>query len=224
MPGGSRHGGGSSLGIIIKTLIITPSGALSPGPLSFAAIVSGAYLGWIGGFYLALGHMLFEMPFLVILWRTSGRIEPIIRRYFKPLSTIISVFILYFAYLSLDAGFKGSTSTGELIITPNSAALALFAGIILTGANPHFLLWWVSAGFPLVTSLEGRDWRSFGVMYVSHVWMDYAWLLVLAGLGDLTTRFGILYTMVMTAVGIFLALIAADMLSRAWVGRKLLPF
>jgi threonine/homoserine/homoserine lactone efflux protein len=50
-------------------------------------------------------------------------------------------------------------------------------GIALTALNPFFILWWFTVGLKLIA-----DSAAFGVttgiaiLFVLHIWMDYAWL------------------------------------------------
>jgi threonine/homoserine/homoserine lactone efflux protein len=50
-------------------------------------------------------------------------------------------------------------------------------GLGLTGLNPFFVVWWLTAGSQLIMlSLEFASFAGVALMYVCHVWMDYAWL------------------------------------------------
>jgi threonine/homoserine/homoserine lactone efflux protein len=50
-------------------------------------------------------------------------------------------------------------------------------GLALTGLNPFFVVWWLTAGAQLIMiSLEFASFAGVALMYVCHVWMDYAWL------------------------------------------------
>ena len=51
------------------------------------------------------------------------------------------------------------------------------AGILLTALNPFFLVWWFTIGFKLISdALLLYSLIGIGVMFVFHIWMDYAWL------------------------------------------------
>jgi len=50
-------------------------------------------------------------------------------------------------------------------------------GVVLTGLNPFFIVWWLTVGLGLVVqAVELGALLGVFIMYVSHVWMDYAWL------------------------------------------------
>ena len=168
--------------LVAKTLLITPSGALSPGPLSAVGVAVGSSLGVVGGLLVALGHMLVELPYVYMLTRF---LEPVMARMNRARTAMlvgVAVFLLYFAFLlARDAytiytgGLKGEEE--YRVFTP---VQAIVAGMILTGLNPYFLAWWATVGYPLIEESSRNGVRGFAVMYVSHVWMDYAWLGLLA--------------------------------------------
>ena len=67
------------------------------------------------------------------------------------------------------------TRTGRL------PASSLVLGFALTGLNPYFILWWLTIGSVLIVqALAFAAIIGVLIMYVSHVWMDYAFLTALA--------------------------------------------
>lgn len=185
------HGHGHSVGslkrLVLDTLMITPSGALSPGPLSAIAVVSGLSLGPLGGLLIALGHTIVELPYVLLLVKTMERARIFLERYKVLFNTGVVVFLLYFSYLLARDSLtllKGEASMGGAVEPRSLGALdALVAGMMLTGLNVYFLLWWLTVGYPLIRGAAENGAKGLGVMYVSHVWMDYAWLALLAAGG-----------------------------------------
>jgi threonine/homoserine/homoserine lactone efflux protein len=80
-------------------------------------------------------------------------------------------------------------------------------GSVFTGLNPYFLIWWLTVGVKLVLdSVTFASWLGVILMYVAHVWMDYAWL---TGTAYLAKRGRSLvgsqgYRLVMVAFGVVL--------------------
>jgi len=53
----------------------------------------------------------------------------------------------------------------------------LLLGLALTGLDPSFIVWWLTAGAQLIIiALEFASFARVVLMYVCHVWIDYAWL------------------------------------------------
>ncbi len=66
----------------------------------------------------------------------------------------------------------------------------ILAGVILSGLNPFFIIWWLTIGFKLISdSME--LWSAYGilVMFALHIWMDFAWLGGTALLASKGSRF-----------------------------------
>ncbi|MEM2338985.1 MAG: LysE family transporter, partial [Nitrososphaerales archaeon] len=59
----------------------------------------------------------------------------------------------------------------------------LLFGMILTGLNPFFIVWWFTIGSALIIDalILAALW-GVAIMYIAHVWMDYAWLIFIASL------------------------------------------
>ena len=178
--------------LVITTLLITPSGALSPGPLSASAVAVGASMGIVGGFLVALGHMSFELPYVILLYKFSSGVKEILARYRVFLNIVVIIFLLLFSYLLIRDALsilsnQGSGMAQAIVASP----LTAFAtGFVLTGFNAYFLLWWLTIGYVLVEKTTRLGARGFAAMYTSHVWMDYAWLMLLAAGGEATRILG----------------------------------
>lgn len=60
-------------------------------------------------------------------------------------------------------------------------ASSLMLGLALTGLNPYFILWWLTIGSVLIIqALVFGALLGVILMYIAHVWMDFAFLTGLA--------------------------------------------
>jgi threonine/homoserine/homoserine lactone efflux protein len=67
--------------------------------------------------------------------------------------------------------------------TSKFPANSLILGLAFSGLNPYFILWWLSIGSVLIVqALAFAAIAGILIMYASHVWMDYAWLTLVAHL------------------------------------------
>mgnify|MGYP001770622533 CR=1 FL=1 len=200
--------------VVLLTLAITPSGALSPGPLSASAVALGALLGPLAGFVVALGHMVVELPYVILLYRFSSLLRGALGVLRVPFNLFVVAFLLYFSYLLLRDSMSllsGSTSSpGASLIFGEGLLGALATGVLLTGLNVYFLLWWLTVGYPLVEESSKLGFKGLTVMYASHVWMDYAWLTLLAGGGGATRLLGSTpYAVLLAILAVILVVFAA---------------
>ena len=175
---------------IATVILVTASGALAPGPLFFATISHGTRSGAKGGLAFSIGHTLVEFPLVLLLALVFREVaSELAGKPFLKLSTGIAgvLVLLIFGVMQIhhsliskaDApGFGGLTSKHPLLL-----------GLVFTALNPYFIVWWLAVGSKLVV-----DALAFGallgvlLMYVSHVWMDYAWLTMVAHFAHVGTK------------------------------------
>ncbi len=197
--------------VIVSTLMLTPSGAFSPGLLSAAAVASGTALGPLGGVLVSAGHVAFELPYLVLLSVLLSSIRKVLLRFKKVLSIIVLAFATFFAYGLLSGGSMPKVTISD----------AFLAGLVFTASNVYFLLWWVTVGLPLV-EIGSVSRKHFLVMYASHAWMDFLWLTLLAAAGQLL--FSIALSKVFNiALASLMMLFAIDIVLKSFINRGILP-
>ncbi|MCE4614061.1 MAG: LysE family translocator [Desulfurococcales archaeon] len=206
--------------IATLTIAISPSGALSPGPLSAMAVTAGLTLGILGGVFLALGHMLVELPYIILLYFSMEKTKKYLERAKVPMNLLVSAFLIYFSYLL----FQTSMQLNPLNVNSHPAGIgtlgAVSVGAMLTGLNPYFLMWWITVGYPLVTEASKKGREGLIAMYGSHIWMDYAWLAFLAAAGGLASGISlVVYRGLMFILAIVLLYFAAKTLVDTYKGR-----
>ncbi len=174
----------SNLLMYVATVaVVSSSGALSPGPLTFTNLALGARGGLKSGLLVATGHMLFELPYVILLSFFFTSIQDLLTiPYFRiSLSAFLIAFILFFAYLI----FRDVRNLSEESLSADKAvnlggiplSNPLLAGFLLTALNPYFLLWWGTVGLTLIEgAVAFGSLAGLAIMYVSHVWLDFAWL------------------------------------------------
>ncbi len=161
--------------IIAVTVAYSLSGVLSPGPLTAAVVAEGAIGGWKSGVKAAAGHMLFEMPYVILVTALFNATSLLRGVPLNLLAVLSSLYMLYLAYLGLRDALKG------VEIEPKGGGRPFLTGFLLTGLNPYFLLWWLSQGAGILDAWR----RATGLillpaLYLSHVWLDFTWLGLLA--------------------------------------------
>ena len=195
-------------GFIVKVIVISASGALAPGPLTASAASIGARSGWRGGFNEAIGHMAVELPLvLAIAYGLHYVFQiPAVNIGF---GIVGGAFLIFFSYLTLRDALRG-------VLGANGGYLygsAVAAGAFLTLFNPYFIAWWIGVGSPLVMyAFQSMYLEGVAIMYASHVWLDYAWLTLVASLGSLSRIRLSLYRVILAALAIAIAYFGVSML------------
>jgi len=188
---------------VVTVVIVTASGALAPGPLTFGMIIHGSEGGTRSGIACATGHMIVEFPLVLALafGLTAAISQPSIK-------TIVGltggVGLICFGGMQIYETLKKKTSKAWTSNLPGSSILL---GLVLTGLNPYFILWWFTIGSILILqALTYAALLGVLIMYLSHVWMDYAFLTALAHFGKkgkafLGSRY---YRLILLAFGMIL--------------------
>ncbi len=163
------------LAFIVTVITVTASGALAPGPLFFTNITQGAKTGAKGGLAFSVGHTIFELSLVLFLAFTLQIVanQPLIK---LAVGVVGGVALLVFGFLQVREALASQSAITSKAGDRHKNPLLL--GTLFTGLNPYFLIWWFTVGMTLiVNALTLASFAGVALMYVSHVWMDYAWLI-----------------------------------------------
>jgi len=163
---------------IVTVEVVTASGALAPGPMFFTNITHGTKSGAKGGLAFSVGHTIFELSFVVFLAFT---LETVTNEANKALINLVlgvvgGTALLVFGFLQIRGALVSKSTVADKGGIPSKNPL--FLGTVFTGLNPYFIIWWLTIGMTLiVNALELASFAGVFLMYILHVWMDYAWLI-----------------------------------------------
>ena len=168
------------LNFAVTVVLISVSGALAPGPLFFVTVSHGIKSGTKSGIIFSIAHSLveFTLVMLLALGLLSVANEP-------AAMLVVGVAgggaLIVFGAIQIRGSFSykaEETKTGQ------GATRNLFLiGLALTGLNPYFIVWWLTIGATLIfISLEFAGLAGVVFMFVCHVWVDYAWLILVSAL------------------------------------------
>ena len=160
------------LGLVI---VISASGVMSPGPLFAANVMYGLREGKISGIKMAVGHTIVEFPLILLLGIGYFSIESIPE--IRTIITILGAIGLFgFAILQIR-----SVTKQEFSLETKSGQGPFMAGILLSALNPFFIIWWLTIGLILISeSLQNFGIIGIVILFLFHIWMDYAWLFTIA--------------------------------------------
>ena len=168
------------LDFVGTVIVVTASGALAPGPLSFGILMQGSKEGARSGFSCAIGHTLVEFPLVLALalGLLAAASQPMIK---DVIGLAGGLGLIGFGVLQIDETLKTKPQSGEKPRTRKLPASSLVLGLALTGLNPYFIVWWLTIGSVLIVqALAFAAIIGVLIMYIAHVWMDYAFLTSLA--------------------------------------------
>ncbi|MDE1861759.1 MAG: LysE family transporter [Thaumarchaeota archaeon] len=143
---------------------------MAPGPLFASNVAYGIKGGWKSGIKMAYGHTLVELPLVILIGigAVSLGTFPQFREYVSILGAA-SLFV--FAGLQIRSTYLGQTAKQRHSRGP------FLAGVVLSGLNPFFIVWWLTIGVKLISdAIVLYSLIGIGLVFVFHIWMDYAWL------------------------------------------------
>ncbi|UCD27885.1 MAG: LysE family transporter [Planctomycetota bacterium] len=155
---------------------ISLSGVMAPGPVTAATLVAGTRSKHAGSL-IALGHGIIEFPLMLLI---MGGMSTLFKSQAIKIGIglVGGIFLLHMGIQILRSINKGSDS-----IEKYADKSPVWIGIILSGGNPYFLLWWATIGLALSSRAIELGVLAFGLFAVVHWLCDLVWLeaLSLAG-------------------------------------------
>jgi threonine/homoserine/homoserine lactone efflux protein len=173
------------LNFAATVIILSASGALAPGPLFFVTITHGIKTGTKSGVTFSVTHSIIEfiLVMLLALGLLSVANEPVVS---LAVGTAGGAALIVFGAMQIRGSLHESD---EMKSRPGSTRNLFLIGLALTALNPYFIVWWLTIGANLILlSLEFAGLLGVIFMYVCHVWIDYAWLILIASFAGRSTK------------------------------------
>jgi threonine/homoserine/homoserine lactone efflux protein len=161
----------TSLGLFLLSAAgISLTGVMLPGPMTAATIAKG-YSDRHAGIRIAAGHAVIEIPLIAVMaviYFRSGSLasSPQVERV---IYIVGGVMLLYLGFRMFRANRMASGVVGGL------PASSFITGMVITGTNPSFYLWWVTAGAILIAGAARFGPIGFILLAVVHLPSDFVW-------------------------------------------------
>jgi len=157
------------IAFLFTATAISLSGVMAPGPMTAATLAAGTRRKHAGAI-IALGHAAIEFPLMLVIIGGAGRLFEM-----QGVKTGIGLaggaFLLVMGVQLLMAVRSASSDTQE-----TDRRHPFMTGVILTGANPYFLIWWATVGLALATQAVKWGMLAFVLFAVLHWLCDLVWL------------------------------------------------
>lgn len=156
------------LPILLSVIVISLSGVLMPGPM-FAVTLAKSYKSPWAGALIAVGHAVIEVPLILLIYFGFAQFfqEDLVQLF---LSIVGGGMIIWLGVAMFRARTAVVRKGREL---PYSA---FTAGVLTSGLNPFFLLWWATVGSLLIMRFLDFGITGLAVFIIVHWLVDLIWL------------------------------------------------
>jgi threonine/homoserine/homoserine lactone efflux protein len=164
-------------GVPVTSFIVALSGALMPGPLLTVTVGEAARRGFWAGPLIILGHALLEAALVLLLLAGVGV-------WLHRPAILGAVGLLGAGLLGwMGLGLLKASRTSRLDFAPQAHAglHPVLAGVLMSGANPYFLIWWLTIGLGYVIFSSKYGLLGVALFYLGHIAADFAWYSLVAG-------------------------------------------
>ena len=154
----------------IGTVIFTSlSGVMAPGPMFAVTLAKSLKSPW-AGFLVSLGHAVIEVPLILLVY--FGLAQFFENEVVSLVLGILGGGMIIWMGIGLFRARREMAREGK-----DTTYSAFMAGILMSGLNPFFLVWWVTVGSLLLMNFLDAvgDW-GLTLFIVVHWLCDLVWL------------------------------------------------
>jgi len=160
------------LPLLASVVVISLSGVMMPGPV-FAVTLAKSYRTPWAGAQVSLGHAVIEIPLILLIYFGFAR-------FFENVTVQLVLSILGGAMI-IWLGIAMFRARAEVVQRGKDLSYSAFvAGIITSGFNPYFLLWWATVGSLLVMKFLGFGATGLIAFIIVHWLCDLVWLSIIS--------------------------------------------
>jgi len=147
--------------------VISLTGVMLPGPMTAATIAKG-YQNKNAGALIAIGHGVIELPLIAAIYLGVGP--------FLGLPAVVNGIYIAGGVALFYLGFRMFRTAGD---APEEVgglpASSVVTGIVVTGTNPAFYVWWVTLGAALIAGAARFGVTGIVLLGVVHWPCDLVW-------------------------------------------------
>lgn len=156
------------LPIILSVVIISLSGVMAPGPM-FAVTLAKSYRSPWAGALISLGHATIEVPLILLIYFGFAQ--------FFQNNLVQFGLSIAGGGMIIWLGIGMFRARTEVVRQGKDLPYNAFvAGILTSGFNPFFLVWWASIGSMLVMKFLDFGTSGLTIFIIVHWFCDFAWL------------------------------------------------
>ncbi len=157
----------SALLFLAGVAFVSLSGVLAPGPI-FATTIADGYKDARAGVKVSIGHAIVELPLIAAIFLG---LDTVLRNdsVFIAIGLLGGIILLYLGWDMIRSRHRIVQEEG------GSRRGPLLSGIVLTAANPYWLLWWATVGAAMVAGAVEFGLIMLPIFAIVHLSCDFAW-------------------------------------------------
>jgi threonine/homoserine/homoserine lactone efflux protein len=193
------------MAIFFSALLLGYSGAMMPGPLLTYDIERSLSKGWKAGLLVPLGHVLLELPVVLLLMLGMGSFLNL------PWPKIVILFVgglvlLWFGVDMIRSAIKGGiqlTERSQAVPKRRENLTIIAKSALISLLNPYFLLWWATIGLGFLLANASLGIWGAVIFYLGHATADITWYFAVSLFCDRISRLikGMIYRVVIALLG-----------------------
>jgi len=156
------------LAILLSIVIISFSGVMLPGPM-FAVTLAKSYKSPWAGVWISLGHAVIEVPLILLIYFGFAQ--------FFQVGIVRLLLSVAGSGMIIWLGISMYRARNEVVRKGKDLPYnAFIAGILTSGFNPFFLVWWATIGSMLIMRILEFGTAGLIVFTIVHWLCDLVWL------------------------------------------------
>jgi threonine/homoserine/homoserine lactone efflux protein len=154
--------------VLSGVVVISLSGVMMPGPM-FAVTLTKSFRSPWAGAWISLGHAVIEVPLILLIYFGFA--------HFFDNNIVQLVLSILGGGMVIWLGIGMFRTRTEVVTRGKDLPYSAFtAGIITSGLNPFFLLWWATVGSMLVMKFLEFGAGGLTLFIIVHWLCDLFWL------------------------------------------------
>jgi threonine/homoserine/homoserine lactone efflux protein len=160
----------AALGTVVVTSL---SGVMMPGPMFTVTLAKSLKSPW-AGVLVSLGHAVIEVPLILLVY--FGLVDFFQNEIVKLVLSVLGGGMIVWMGIDLFRARRKLARGGR-----DTSYNAFVAGILMSGLNPFFLIWWITVGsLLLLTFLDAVGTWGLPFFIIVHWLCDLVWLSIVS--------------------------------------------
>jgi threonine/homoserine/homoserine lactone efflux protein len=160
------------LPILLSVIVISFSGVMMPGPMTAVTLAKSYKSPW-AGVWISLGHAVIEVPLILLIYFGFAQ--------FFQHSAVRLALSVAGSGMIVWLGISMFRARNEVVRRGKDLPYNSFvAGILATGFNPFFLVWWATIGSMLIMRILEFGTAGLIIFTLVHWLCDLVWLTLIS--------------------------------------------